>query len=696
MPSRPRMNRLPSLDPWFLFAVFLLANSLIAFGHFPWAIRGGILLAGILLPAAVDLFRTRTSRLPVTQDRKSLPPIPGWAWTLVGGMALFSRLYRVDTLSVWPGYEEGANGYAALELFQKWDWGLFHGSSEAPRGYVWGLSLFFKLMGPSLAALWLYPALISLATVPLAYLAARRFFPGASAFLAASLLGLGFWPAYLGRYSGQNVLIPFWECGTLLALGWYWNAPRTKDRGKAALLGLLMGLGFYTHISWAAVAAPIALAVAAKARREKNLRVLIFFLMPLFLVLSPLVLSALAGTYGSYVGSLWAFSQPLPFQEQLQVSLSYLSQLFWGSEDPAHSYRPVWGGLLNPVLGALCFLGILRALKDRGLPRNAWLLTALFLGLAPSLVTKSMEPFRMVPALVVLFLLCFLGLERLMTSLKPHRAWVAAGSILLLSFCLDLYHLAGPYQKICRTLSLWHPYMKGPEFYRAYQVLEDKAASGGPGMVFSDLIPGFGDQTLKLADYRFNVLEHREGSGERPSWAAVLTNANFKPFLARRFPDGTAYYLSKDLPRQNGGLMLWVMPMEGREETLAQWKKASAALKPYLDDCIGYSGGRSFQAVADKLMDAYAAFQGDPFLESCFWEKMADNGWRIPAQDNRAFIQDLEWGVNRGYPAAHLYHAMGLFLWKDGRNREARRAFQRAQAAPLDLTNSSELMRGLP
>ena len=697
------MRKKPALHPilfqkysWVLFFIFLISNSLISFGHFPLEIRLGIILMGILVPGLAAYFYL-FNNLPADSIHENfLPPIPLWAWFLVGTLAVLMRFFKLTTLSVWPGYEEGMSGYVALKLFQNWNGSLFYGSSEAPRGYVWGLSFLFRILGPSLMTLWLFPALISLLTVPLGWLAARRFFSRSHSFLVLMLLALSFWPAYLGKYSGQSVLIPMWGCVALFFLGVFRDSPAKKKLGTAFILGLVVGAGFYTHVSWPALAATIGLVVLAWVVREKKFSTLGLFLLGVVIILAPLVVGALHEGFGHYLSALWAFSERVPAEEQAQISLSYLSELFWGLDDPVHSYRPIWGGFLNPILGSLFFLGLIQAVQNRSSRLNQWLLAALFLSLAPALITKSMEPFRMVPALLIVFLLCLQGLRKLLTGFKPRLAAIAAGLLLFFSFGLDFYHLMGPYQRIFQTPALWHPYLKGVEYYRAFQILEPKAKREGPGFILTDFVPGFCDETLTVADYGFNAADHADWPVGKVSWAAVMINVGYKPFLEKRFPDGKAYFLSKDSPRPNGGFMLWVMPTAGRRELLRHWGEASRALKPFIEQCLSYAAGKSFQPVVDQLAAAYPRFQGDPFLESCFWEKMADNELKVPAPDHSASIKAVREGLKLGYPSAHLFHALGTYWWMDHHWSEARQAFQRAQRAPLDLTNSSQLLEELP
>ena len=108
----------------------------------------------------------------------------------------------------------------------------------------------------------------------------------------------------------------------------------------------------------------------------------------------------------------------------------------------------------------------------------------------------------------------------------------------------------------------WSACQKSYDRYLAYLVLNKEADEKGPGFIFSDFTPGNSDQTLTLADEKFNLTPKFGYSKDAASWVAVLTNSNYKPFFVRRFPQGKAYYVSKGEDPPNGGRMLWVMPPE--------------------------------------------------------------------------------------------------------------------------------------
>jgi hypothetical protein len=84
--------------------------------------------------------------------------------------------------------------------------------------------------------------------------------------------------------------------------------------------------------------------------------------------------------------------------------------------------------------------------------------------------------------------------------------------------------------------------------------------------------------------------------------------------------------------------------------------------------------------------------QGDPFLESCFGEWMAQYHW---GDDYGMNARIMERTITHGYPCAHFYYKLGEFLYLDDRYAEARSAFQKALRCMPNHTQAAEAIRVL-
>ncbi|HJT23940.1 MAG TPA: hypothetical protein VJ873_05150 [bacterium] len=692
MKSRPFL----APGPWFCFLAFLSANFLLSYFNPPPLAWAGIFLLGIVLPFSLSL--RSPSVLPGGALKKEfLPPLPTWAWGLLAALILALRFSQLTTLSVWPHYDEGMIGFYALGLSGPQSGSWFFGSSHAPVLYVGALRLLFRFFGSSLTTLWLLPAAVSALTVPLAYLAARQFLSRSLAQVVLLWAASGFWPLLLGRFSLMTGGVLLAEVMVLFLLGKFLQSPPgPAQQWTGAALGLMLGLGFFLHLHWPLVAAVVlaTLCVTEMKAGSSWRKSVPFWLLPFLLLFLPFLYVFWTQGYGPYLLQLAALPSGNDWGERFSVSLSYLSALFWGMDRHFYTYQPVWGGLLNPVLGALFFMGLLEAWKRRKEGLHLWLLLSLAFFLLPAMATRDREPFRMVPLIPVLFALAGLGTASLSARLPKGRALAVVGGLFLLSTCLDAGHLFGAYHHLWDDPANWRGWAKSIERYRAYGILEPLQREKGPGFVFSDFTGGLPDQTLTVADLDFNAALNPRLSPSQANWAALLVNVNYRPFLKSRFPNGTAYALSKDLSLPDGGMMLFVFPLdENRRQALQGWWGAQKALEPFLGRYMEYSGGRSLEKELEILEKVEPAFQGDPFLQAVFFEKKSDMEARqslmgFTDAGGDAAIQSLRQAASEGCPAAHLYERMGVLLLRKGRAREAKAAFEKARQAPLDLTDA--------
>jgi tetratricopeptide (TPR) repeat protein len=294
------------------------------------------------------------------------------------------------------------------------------------------------------------------------------------------------------------------------------------------------------------------------------------------------------------------------------------------------------------------------------------------------------------PVLPLLVVFCAFGWKSLLSPFSPKRVFPWVIFFVAVFGGLDAYHLFGPYHQLWRDPENWRGYSKSIERYRAHFILDQTAAEKGPGFIFTSFVPGLCDRSLNLVDNAYNVSENPALPPQTATWAALLTNVNNQPFLARRFPQGRAFALSDHLNRSDGGFILWQMPItpENRE-ALGRWQKASEAFT-----CLPSAGP---QETLDSFFPAYPAFRGDPFLESFFWEKMSDLYFTASNfKDYQKPIEALNMALSRGDRAAHLYLKLGVFYLMENDFSAARKAFQGALKAPGNQTQAKTYLEALP
>ncbi|HTC21422.1 MAG TPA: hypothetical protein VK859_11280, partial [bacterium] len=354
----------------------------------------------------------------------------------------------------------------------------------------------------------------------------------------------------------------------------------------------------------------------------------------------------------------------------------YLSTVFF-QPGPGWTNWFVWGGVFNPLAGSLFLVGLLELLRLKKNLLAQWLMAALLLSLLPGFAAKDVEIYR----IITLFpLMAIVGAFGAMALLRDSpRKWRTLGLSLLLlaSSGLDLYHLYGPYHEVFGVPNPQWALQKSEPFYRAFQILDENFKPQGPGAVLTDLWAHSSDESLTLATYPFNTVRNPRLSPPDAKWVAVLTDPNEKPFLARRFPHGKWFWLGTLKANDPDGLMMGVIPLEdSNREALSHWIEADKELQPVTSFVMNRAPWASKQGAIDLLEAAYPSVQGDPFLESSYWEKT----YRMEETDDhpQAMLKALQEGLKRGYPSAHLYNEEGILL--EGLNRipEARSAFEQA------------------
>ncbi len=236
----------------------------------------------------------------------------------------------------------------------------------------------------------------------------------------------------------------------------------------------------------------------------------------------------------------------------------------------------------------------------------------------PGMLARDWECFRIIPVLAVLIPITALGWARLSLGFSPGRSALMLFVFLLPSMGLDFHHLQ-VYRHLWDSPKFWQGCNKSIERYRAYQILKPKFLSEGPGLIFSDFVPGDCDPTLTLADYDFNPVVNPALPLGKAKWAALLTNVGYKPFLDRRFGPAKTYFLSKDLSIPDGGQMLWMIPLtDSNRPALDRWYLAGQAMQEVVDhypqDRRRIKAGTSIKRSSPHSKKIHPLFQKDPLL----------------------------------------------------------------------------------
>ncbi len=675
---------------WLLFGGFTLVNGLLAFFPLPLAWRAALGSVELAFSLAMVLGWAGLSFPKQLWEEELVSFPPTWILFLLLLTTAYLRFTHLTTLSQWPLTDEAKSGYFAMQLATQ-GWGsarLLYDFSQLPPLYTWMEGVFFKVFGVSLFSLWCLPALLSLLTVPAFYLAARAFFSRSFALILAGLMAFGFWPLYAGRFSHPGVLLLLWEC---LAV-WLAGKLKTKNSHRAFAvippgfyLGLWTGAGFYTFTSWPGAALALALWVFFFHRRA-----LTAFLGGMILVYLPLGVAGFQNSYGGYIRHVWGFHSGEAWVPQILRCFWDFCAFFWESPVPENlfAYKPFWGGYLNPLWGACFFLGTIVFSRMASAPWVKFGSLAFILLYLPGFLTGGVEMFRVIPILPLLLAGAALGLSALLSGLKRTWRWPALGLFFLLSLGMDGYHLFGVYQNVwAHPKDNWFG-SKSLDRLRAYGLLEDWRKKWGPGLILCDLVPDLYDQSLPLATFSFNAVENPGLDPAQARWAAVFTNVNYRDCLEKRFPQAQWAWLAPDMGWSDGGGMLAFIPLPcPSTEALGRLVAADQAMRELVPAVFDNRDYRSRQPVMEKLASLYPLFENDPYLESCFWEKIADNAYGDGNYD--AQMAALRQAVEKGCPAAHLYNDLGALYFRRSRFKEARQNFKEALICPGAHTSAA-------
>ncbi len=648
--------------PWFYFWIFLSSNILLSYFSFSFSIRLWVGFLGLIIPFSIALWtvlKIRWKSKSMMPYSLSFPDFPfthnilsPWLWFSFAFFLLFSRFYKLTTVPFWPISDEGTFAMFAMSLQKKWNWSLLWGEFRMEPLLTWSLGEFFRIFGPSFTTLRLFTALLSILAAALAYWAARQFFPKFFSFVFCWLFSFSFWEFSLMRFCHPNDLIPIFELLTFGLLGGLTKSKHNSSKwGWILALGLCCGIGFYAYVNWVVVWFFVTLVLFAYGfnSETRNLKFFAAFeFVTVFLAFSLFISRFAPGAMSNINNDFGGFFSAKSW-------ILYFSGLFWESK-ASYPFGPDWGGMLNPIMGSLVFMGTLRLAEKFEKTLWAWMGLGLFLTMLPGVISNYLELHRTTPALPFWILLATLGVQSLIShgvQITSSRGWIVC--LLLGSLALNIYNFFGPYSDIKRSL----PYRqwRSVEYWNAYQILRSQAEQSGPLYVFSEFNNDYDDKTLLVADYPLDALQNPDLSHIQPHWVALLCNINYAPFLQKRFPGLKAILLNSNLPPQDlhHSLGLLLIPEEEiPPQTLNQWIRAHEVYRKVSLEVKNKSPLTSWEQFVGPMAPIQNLSKGDPYLESVYWEKSAS--FQVMAGDFPAAAQSFQKALQEGYPLDHFRH----------------------------------------
>lgn len=658
---------------WPLFALAAAVNAVLAYAPFGWQAKLWTALAGLLLSGLIALSPATPGKTAWMEQRT---PIPSAVVGFFLALVVFAHVFRPETLPSWPLADDGRLAFFSLDLAHHWNWSLLWGETQGLPLAFWFYGIIFKMVPFNAMTFRMVPSLLSLVGMAAGYMAVRRRFSPTFAFCFVWFLGFGFWTLSFSRMLACWTPYLILELWALSAMWRLIHPGGGKGRVVVAVeLAAASGLAYDTALIGKALLAVAVLTLLAHFlfREKKGMGYFALFLAVASALIAPVALAEMRTGGMNYL-----LSQRAP-----SLNFTYPVALFWDGFNSA-PYGPAWGGCFNPIVAGLALLGFL-GLWEKGRRLEAlWVLSAGLLFLMPGLLSIGTEMFRVLNLLPLVVGLAALGLQRLFNETSPRWKWTVLLALLVFSAGMDFYHYLGPYQQIPAVRKIWRNQAYAG-MYGRLRALHDQGVRLG---LLDFTVNDYDDHTFDVLTRSLNGWNGPDGDRAATDQIAMVADVHYRPFLEKRFPRGQWSSFPESFTPGEPGWTLGVVP--AAEMTPAErekWAAAAGTFSRVRSLHMYWQRYQPLDPILRVLFSRRGLFEGDPFLESVFWEEAAlffNIQRNLPAA-----LACYQRAARKGYPAAQLYNDLGTLEALKGSIGEARVDFKKALAAPLNRTTAA-------
>jgi hypothetical protein len=281
---------------------------------------------------------------------------------------------------------------------------------------------------------------------------------------------------------------------------------------------------------------------------------------------------------------------------------------------------------------------------------------------------------------IIPFLLVFATLAVTNLSFRKTQAqsWRLVAIVLFISSLMDAFHFAGPYtdSRFIPSFRQW----RSVQYHDAYQILRNISQKEGPCYLFSEFNTDYDNKTLDVTCYPFDVLQNPSLSKDTPTWAAIIINAQYAPFLIRDFPGLRFKVLKTDKygPNDPPPFGIFLIPVNQiPKEALTHWVQADRVYRETDLDIRNMSSALSWGDFSERLSPLKDINKDDRFLTTIYWEKCGF--YNFLGKNFTAAAEDYQNAIRLGYPAAHLYYSLGVSLKTSGKVTDGQKALNKVQ-----------------
>lgn len=331
-------------------------------------------------------------------------------------LALFVRVYHLDSLPAGLYPDEATNGTDALLANQTGEYQLFYTNNYGREGLFINLqALAVKYFGNTVPVLKFWSVVFgTLAVLGIYFLARELFARRLYALIAAFLLATSYWAINFSRIGFRAIMVTF-----LLTFSFFFlfRGLRTHRLRHFLIAGLFLGLGVHTYVAFRLVPLIlVALLPILILTYERFLarywRHILAFILGAFITAAPMFFDFYVHPdhFSSRTGAVSIFSPDINKGDfwgtfGKTFGLSLIKYNFWGDQNWRHNYPPY--PILDPVTGAFFLAGFLyiiwdtirliglrfrEKLRDERLVRNWFLLSTFFVMLMPEFLTEEGLP----------------------------------------------------------------------------------------------------------------------------------------------------------------------------------------------------------------------------------------------------------------------------------------------------------------
>lgn len=475
-------------------------------------------------------------------------------------IAVFFRFWQLNHLPPGLHPDEAANGLDIFRMIDHHDFRVLY-NTNGPREalFFYLQAIFVLILGNTILALRIAPALIGVAAVFTTYLWAKSWFGERVGLVAAFLMAVNPWAVTITRDGFRASMTPLM---VTLAMYLFTRAAQTKQRKWFIAAGSVVGLGLYTYLAFRLF--PLALAAIWAAMmiwRPKFIKpynkLLGVSVIACLIVLVPLGIYGVRhpGDIGARAGGTSFLNKGLNHGHPVQTLLSDVGKtILMFNIHGDDNYRQNLGGApeLNIFVGIMFILGIIICLTHLNRPRYYGLLLVFGALLLPEVLTAEGIPhaLRSIGAMPEALILAALGieymLERWYATFPINAAARTAGlSVIIVLLGLTLY------QGYEQYFVAW---ANSPETYAAYA--EDAVSMGmylrnNPfaGSRYA-VIDGYSDKTVQYLTHKhatYQLVDNTAdiaklpASGAKQFFIGSGEHADAIKQLRAHFPGGQLY-----------------------------------------------------------------------------------------------------------------------------------------------------------